>query len=179
MQRQDATEKSSLQALSKKILDLKYVADKANLLKDRVGQFDYCQESPEEWLKKFESAIRICCQEEEMDDDFYFAYLQYFLTKNQSNWFYDVCERKKLTSWFEFKEEFKNHFWKCYWKCTDLALTSEPGDEDSLLEYSQRKKYLREKNFLQKISDFSFGKLEIFEAVDRIFVSTLKKAELK
>ena len=85
----------SLQALTKKILGLKHVAEKAELRKNRVGEFDYCKECPEEWLKKFESSVRICCEEEEeIDDDFHLRIFNTFLPKTKPTGFMTYAKRK-------------------------------------------------------------------------------------
>lgn len=122
-------------AVAKKISCCPTIAEKSKLLKTLLGEFDFCKESPSNWIKKFERAVRCCIKdpiEAEMDD-YFFAYAPYFLNAKHRSWFYNA--RKDDQTWTDYKKIFVAQFWTKYWNFVEKCFVYEPEEEDSLHEF--------------------------------------------
>lgn len=116
----------------------KTIAEKANLLKTHVGKFEICHATPSQWIRKFEFAVRSCVNSAETEiDDFFLAYLPYFLNVKHRSWFWKL--RKDGESWFEFKKKFVSYFWIKYWNFVEKSMDCEPDEDVSFHEFVTEK----------------------------------------
>lgn len=122
-------------AAIKKVANAKSVAEKAAVLKETVGESDFCAQTPVQWIRKFESMVRSCFPdtiETEMET-FFMAYLPYMLNLKHRGWFFNV--RNAEESWVDFKKKFSAHFWTKFWNFAENTFQNEPETDESLLVF--------------------------------------------
>lgn len=106
------------------------------MIKNLIGEFDFCTSTPNDWLKKFEHAVRSCLKDA-VEDDYYFSYLPYFLNVTHRSWFFNA--RKDGQSWVDFKKSFLANFWSKYWNFIEKTFQLEPEDDASMHEFVKEK----------------------------------------
>lgn len=124
-------------AALKKIANAKSVAERAAVLKETVGEFDFCAQTPVQWIRKFESAVRSCFPDtvETETETFFIAYLPYMLNLKHRGWFFNV--RNADESWVDFKKKFSAYFWAKFWNFAESTFQNEPEQDESLLVFAK------------------------------------------
>ena len=138
LQKQSATV-SDQQSITWKLSNCTTIASKADVMKAQVGSFDFCVDDPDDWLKNFEKAVRDCCSNVDETEDYYYAYMPYFLEDETLKWFFDSRSSGKETSWSEFKKKFSKHFWSMHWQFAEEAINYDVDDDVSLFEFTSDK----------------------------------------
>ena len=123
----------------KKVACCKTLAQKTGLLREVIGEYDFCKMTPNNWIKKFEQSVRSCLSNpDESDLDHHFlSYLPYFLQIKYRSWFFGT--RQEDDTWPVFKKKFFTYFWAKYWAFVEKTLQGEPEEGCSLRDFVKAK----------------------------------------